>query len=183
MEGFADTVDGFLSRKDKKETLKIMRDSHVGAMGAIGVTCLILAKFILFREIVDNPNPSLVMGVLLLVPCLSRWAIVISTGVSKYARPGPGLGCFAERVTKKQVLISGTAPIAGALILSLGFKQNIIYHFWEFILIIATILLALLLSRWAKRKVGGITGDILGGINEIAEVILFLSVVMIASFS
>ncbi len=84
LEGFSDTADGFLSGRDKEGMLRIMKDSHVGTMGMIAVVSLMLAKLVFLNEIVQNLNRSLIIGVLFFVPVLSRWAMVISTGISKY---------------------------------------------------------------------------------------------------
>ena len=178
IEGLGDMADGFLGGKDKEDILRIMKDSHVGTMGMTAVVCLILAKYIFLCEIVQALSPSIVIGVLLLAPGLSRWGMVIAAGVSQYARLPPyrgGIGrAFAEGVGGKIVLLSGFVPVvATAIYLRMmgGFCIAI------------TILLALIASWLAKRRINGVTGDVLGGINEITEVVLLLSVIIMTRTS
>ena len=173
LEGLSDTADGFLSGRDSEGMLRIMKDSHVGTMGMIAVVSLMLAKLIFLHEIVQSLNPFLVMGVLLLVPMLSRWAMVISAGVSQYARSKPGLGsAFTERVGIKLIIFSSFVPVIAAAV-----YLRIMGGFC----IVITILAALLASWVSKRKIGGVTGDVLGGINEITEVILLFSVILLSN--
>ncbi|MFC1714021.1 adenosylcobinamide-GDP ribazoletransferase [Candidatus Poribacteria bacterium] len=173
LEGLSDTADGFLSGRDREGMLRIMKDSHVGTMGMIAVVSLMLAKLVFLYEIVQSLNPSLIVGVLLFVPMLSRWAMVISAGVSQYARSEPGLGgAFTERVGIKLIILSGLVPVIAAAV-----YLRIMGGFY----VIITILTALLASWVSKRKIGGATGDVLGGINEITEVILLFSVILLNS--
>lgn len=174
LEGLSDTADGFLSGRDKEGMLRIMKDSYVGTMGMIVVVSVMLAKLVFLSEIVQNLSHSLIIGVLFFVPVLSRWAMVISTGISKYARSEPGLGsAFTEMVGAKIIIISGLVPIIAAIAY---------LRIMGGLCVIMAILTALLVSWIAKRKIGGVTGDVLGGVNEIAEVVLLFSVIAISRF-
>ena len=46
---------------------------------------------------------------------------------------------------------------------------------------VITILTALVVSWVSERKIGGVTGDVLGGINEITEVILLFGVILLSN--
>lgn len=174
IEGLGDMADGFLGGKDKENTLRIMKDSHVGTMGMIAVVCLILAKYIFLHEILQNLSPLLITGVLLLVPSLSRWGMVIAAGVSQYARPSRytgGLGrVFTEGMGKKITLLSGFIPVVAAAVY---------LRIMGGLCVVITILLAFTASWLAKRRINGVTGDVLGGINEVTEVLLLLSVIIL----
>jgi len=174
LEGLSDTADGFLSGRDREGMLRIMKDGYVGTMGMIVVVSLMLAKLVFLNEIVQNLNRSLIVGTLFFVPVLSRWAMVISTGISQYARSEPGLGsAFTERVGVKIIIISGLVPViaTAAYLRIMGG-----------LCVVIAILTALLVSWIAKRKIDGVTGDVLGGVNEITEVILLFSVIAISRF-
>jgi len=174
LEGLGDMADGFLGGKNKEDILRIMRDSHVGTMGMIAVVSLMLAKFIFLREVLQIPNPFLIAGALLLVPSLSRWGMVIAAGVSRYARDDFGLGrAYTEGVGKKIVILSGIVPVVAA-----AANLRVIGG----LCIVITILSALIASWLAKRKISGVTGDVLGGINEITEAILLLNVIALSKF-
>jgi adenosylcobinamide-GDP ribazoletransferase len=163
-------ADGFLGGKNREDILRIMRDSHVGTMGMIAVVSLMLAKLIFLYEVLQIPNPHLTAGALLLIPGLSRWGMVIAAGVSRYARDDFGLGrAYTEGVGKKIVVLSCIVPVIAA-----AAYFRIIGGFC----IIITIASALVVSWISKRKISGVTGDVLGGINEITEAILFLSMIL-----
>jgi len=169
LEGLSDTADGFLSSRDREGMLRIMKDSHIGTMGMIVVVSIILAKFVFLYEIIRISKPYLVMGVLLFAPALSRWGMVIAAGVSRYARSGAGLGrVFTEGIGKKIIIISGLIPIAAAIA-----YLRVIGVF----LAVFTIFLALMAAWLSKRKINGVTGDVLGGTNEMIENILLFGVI------
>lgn len=171
IEGFADMVDGFWSGRNKEEILRIMKDSHIGVMGTIGITCLILAKFVLLREVVKNLDTLLIIELLLLIPTLSRWAMVIACGVSQYARQEGGVGkAFTEGAGKGIVYLSSIVPIMLSVLC---------FRIWGLIGIGIAILVPILVSGLAKKIIGGITGDILGAVNEITEFVLLLSVMLV----
>ena len=86
-EGFLDACDGLLGGHDRETRLAILRDSHVGAFAAIGGACLLLLKWTLLVGIPEAER----FGLLVLFPCLSRFAMVASMSVFPYARTS-GLG-------------------------------------------------------------------------------------------
>lgn len=174
LEGLSDTADGFLSSRDSEGMLRIMKDSHIGTMGMIVVASFLLAKFVFLYEVLQNLNSFLVVGVLLFIPCLSRWGMVIAAGASKYARSGPGLGrSFTEGIGKKIVILSGIIPVVATI----AYLKII-----GGICVIIAILSALAGAWLSKRKINGVTGDVLGGINEMIEAILLFSVIVIDGF-
>ena len=172
LEGLGDVADGFLSGRDREGMLRIMKDSYAGTMAVIVIVSMILTKFVLLHEVIQNLGVSLIVGCLLFVPSLSRWAMVIALGVSQYARAGPGLGrVFAERVNKKSILFAGFVPVIAvvAYLKAVG------------AVCVAVAIFAALMGAWvSKRKINGVTGDVLGAINEITEAVLLLSIIMLS---
>ena len=56
LDGFADTCDGIFGGKDKRNRLRIMRDSSIGSFGVIGLICLIGIKYLCLNSIcADKP--------------------------------------------------------------------------------------------------------------------------------
>jgi adenosylcobinamide-GDP ribazoletransferase len=166
LDGLSDMCDGFYAGKTKEEIVKIMRDPHIGIMGIIGVIFILLMKWSVFVSLplqreyhADIP--------LILMPLISRWAMVIAASVGSYAHVAvDGIGKpFIENVKYKEVIIA-TVITAGISI----FVAKII----GCILIIASLITVLLIVGIARRKLGGITGDIFGAINEISETVVLL---------
>jgi adenosylcobinamide-GDP ribazoletransferase len=161
LDGFADTIDGFYAGKDRQEILKIMEDSRIGTMGATGLIILILSKFALLEGI-----PEVIKyKALLLMPVSSRWAMVVSGSLSKPAK-SEGLGKFFCKPVGLRGWLGGTlfTLIVAFLILKI---RSILF-------IVSLFLLTLILTGYINRKIGGMTGDTFGAINELSEVFSLL---------
>ncbi|MFH1504429.1 MAG: adenosylcobinamide-GDP ribazoletransferase [Candidatus Omnitrophota bacterium] len=172
LDGFADTCDGFYASgsfaldKRKEKALEIMRDSHIGAMGTIGIACVLILKFAFLSSI----NPVMLWRILPAMFVFSRWALSFSCYLSNYAREEGKAKVFIENANKKEI-IGGAVFTLPALLALLGTKGIPIF-------ILAAIVIFLFV-QYSKKKIGGITGDTLGAVNEIGEVIfLFLAVVL-----
>ena len=160
-EGFLDTCDGLLGGRNRESRLAILRDSHVGAFAVIGGACLLLLKWTLLAGIPEAER----LGLLVLFPSLSRFAMVATMAFFPYAR-SQGLGtAFHDGASWRQpALALLTAAVAGGLLL--GFAGLLLLG-------VATVV-ALGLGLWFLRLLGGMTGDTYGATNEVAEVTVLL---------
>ncbi|MFH1245668.1 MAG: adenosylcobinamide-GDP ribazoletransferase [Candidatus Omnitrophota bacterium] len=166
LDGFADTCDGFYGGKSKEKILEIMRDSRIGVMGAAGIVILLLLKFSL---IVSIPGHFLWRS-LIMMTVFGRWAQVLACFVSPYARQEGKAGVFIECAGKKE-FIAATA-IALLLFLLMGRLSGMI------IFGLAAVVVFLCIA-WIKGKIGGMTGDTIGAVNETGETaVLLLSLVL-----
>ncbi len=162
LDGLADTTDGLYSGKEKYETLKIMRDPHIGTIGVLAIICVLLLKISLFYSLAD----SLKIPGLLLMCLLSRGAMVLLTYLFPYARTEGKAGVFIEGVNLKIFFMASILT---------GLNAFLIWNLKGLILWIITAGCAFVIVKSIARKLGGITGDVLGATNEIIEVIcLFL---------
>ncbi|MDE2903651.1 MAG: adenosylcobinamide-GDP ribazoletransferase [Chloroflexota bacterium] len=169
-EGFLDACDGLLGGRDREPRLAILRDSHVGAFAAIGGACLLLLKWTLLVGIPEAER----LGLLVLFPSLSRFAMVAAMSVFPYART-QGLGtAFQDGASWRQLALALlTAAVAGGLLLGVA---------GLLVLAIATVV-ALGLGLWFKRLLGGMTGDTYGATNEVAEVTVLLAGLILIQLS
>ncbi|GAI09498.1 unnamed protein product, partial [marine sediment metagenome] len=87
LDGFVDTCDGTVGGKTAEDRWQVMHDSRAGSFGIIGVCCLLLVKYISL----NNVPETLLMATLVLMPVVSRWAMVYAIFAYPYARPS-GLG-------------------------------------------------------------------------------------------
>ncbi len=170
IEGFLDMVDGFLSGKEKNEILHIMRDSHVGTMGVVAGTFLILTKFVLLKEIIGELTLLSLVGTLLLVPSLSRFSMVVAAASSRYARGEEGLGRPFTGISKGILFLSGFLPLGATIFF---------FRIYGLIGIGITLIIVGMISKFSTKKIGGITGDVLGATNEIVEAGLLLYAIVI----
>jgi len=167
LDGFSDTLDGLGSGKSREEVLRIMRDSRAGAFGVVGVTCLLILKFTLVAEI---PEETLDRS-LLLMTVLGRWSMVQASYRSAYARPEGGLAKrVVERMGRREYLIS--------TILALVLAASLLRLRGVFIMG-ANGLLGYSVRQYFHRRLGGITGDVLGATNEASEVISLFAIMVL----
>jgi len=163
LDGFMDTVDGLSGGKTKEERLKIMKDPSSGAKGTVGLVGLMGLKFLLLLEI-ESP---LTMGTLLLTPVVGRWSMVTAAYLAPYARV-EGLG-KAFITHKKEGTIFWTS-------LSVTVLGLVIFK-WAFLYIMGVSLgITYLSTLYFKSRIGGITGDTLGALNEIIELTALFSI-------
>lgn len=164
LDGFADSVDGFLGGHNKEEILNIMKDSATGAKGVVALVSLILLKFVLLVEM-----PLLLKdAALFFTPAIGRWSMVMVAFLGKPARLKNSMGkLFMDYVGWREVIFASlTMAVVGILLFKLYFLP---------LVIIGTGILLLIL-KYCQKKIGGISGDILGAINEIVEVFILLTV-------
>lgn len=161
LDGFADTCDGFYGSRSKDEILKIMRDSRVGVMGAVGVVSILLLKFSL---IVSMPQYMLWKS-LIAMAIFARWTQVLACYTSNYARKEGRAKYFIEYASKKEFLTGAFFTIV-LFILLIGLKGIIVF--------IIALLPMFLLTNYIKKRIDGMTGDTIGAMNEIAETVVLL---------
>lgn len=161
LDGFADTCDGFYGSNRKEKILQIMRDSRVGTMGVVGVVCLLLLKFTL---IVSIPQ-RILWKVLIMMVVFARWSQVLACYISNYARKEGKAKYFIEHAGKKEFFM-GILLTSGLFFLLMQIKGVLLFFI--------SLVPILLLINCIKRRIGGMTGDTLGAVNEIAEVLILL---------
>lgn len=167
LDGLADTCDGIAGGKTPEERWQVMRDSRVGSFGVVGVCCLLLIKYVSL----NNMPQGLVMTSLVLMPVISRWAMVYTIFAYPYARPS-GLGkVFKQGVNWLKLVMATLIALAVAAALSRLAGLAIMLGAWVIVVIMATYL---------KRKFAGLTGDTYGAINEVAEISVLLLVYLLA---
>jgi len=167
VDGFADMIDGFSGGKDKNDIMRIMKDSAIGAKGAMALFFIFLLKFVLLVEI----NLSIRDAALLFIPALSRWSMIVGAFFSQPANLEKGLGRqFMKKLGKRELILSTIIMIIPGIIL---FKYYFMFLFGSSILVIW------LLLKYCQRKIEGITGDVIGALNEIVELFSLLILVIL----
>lgn len=159
LDGFADFCDGFFGGKDRSEILRIMRDSRIGVWGAAGIILLILAKFEFLQVLPDRAV------FFLMALTTSRWAQVVLSFFLLYAGDSKGLGASVARKVKPRQLFGATI-----------FLLPIV--FWlrmdGFLILGGICIFLVLLGVYFKKKIGGVTGDVIGATSELTELLIFV---------
>lgn len=167
LDGFADTVDGLGSGGSREKILEVMRDSRIGAFGVIGLILLIGAKYFALDQLPRTSVPY----ALILMTVMGRNAMVLVCYRSPYARSGGGLAKpFTENLGVREIILS-LATAFGIALLMMGIHGVGVF--------VGIGLLSLGYRYFFIKKLGGVTGDILGGANELAELLCLLLVVIL----
>lgn len=169
IDGFCDTVDGLCSSRKKETILEVMRDSRVGAFGVMGLIALLLIKF---SALLSLPQ-KLFTDSLIAMTTLSRWSMVISCRFFPYAREKEGKAKqFVGNATNMHVFLTTVFIILLSVFL-LGI-------WWSAVIIVFVVMFTIIFNSFIKKKIDGITGDTLGALNEIVEVLVILLIVLIS---
>lgn len=198
LDGLVDTCDGIFGGRDRETRLRIMRDSSIGSFGALGLMSLLGIKYLCLHSINNSEiiNPAFIsifkysLGsasidrffsfnadqanicdkciILLLMPSLGRWTQTLGASISIYARQGePGIGkLIIQDARTRHAIYSAIIPFI------------LTYFFCNIkglIILVIIILSALIFVRLIKAKIGGMTGDTLGALNETAELIFLVA--------
>lgn len=159
LDGLADTADGLLSSRPRDEALEIMKDSRIGTMGLVAILFGLSLKW---GGIAGLDSQRAI--VLIVVPAYARSAILFGMRYLPYGRTdGTGKPFFEHKLALRHFW--GLALPVG---LSIGLGLTAIWLNLGFVMLVCLIL------WFYKRRLGSITGDMLGALVEIIEAGLFL---------
>jgi adenosylcobinamide-GDP ribazoletransferase len=169
VDGLADTMDAMGSRRDRETMLAIMKDSHIGTFGALSV-CIYVAGMLLCIAGADWRFAGL-------FALTGRTAALLNARIFPYARPsGMGRG-FVEDVKAGHIVLSAAIYIVLAAALCFDFctaafsVRRMLVLCIPFIVSLAA---AALVARGIARKLGGVTGDVIGFDIELSQLVYLL---------
>jgi adenosylcobinamide-GDP ribazoletransferase len=169
LDGFADTCDGLGGLRPKEKILEIMRDSRVGVMGVTGLFCLLSLKGVLIASM----PPGILWKLLILMTVLARWSQVLVCCTSSYARAEGKARYFVEYAGRRDFFAAGLLTVVVFLFLA---------QLRGLVLLSLSLLPLLLFITYVKRRIGGVTGDVIGAASEIGEVaVLFFGLIYLDS--
>jgi adenosylcobinamide-GDP ribazoletransferase len=160
IDGVADTADGLYGQRKPEHAMAIMKDSHIGAMGLVAVLCCFTAKWAGLIALGANAKLWL-----FLVPAYARAAVIPAIKVLPYGRPEGGTG---QAFFNKPLGLSAFWGFVPLVLISLLMGFDALKINLGFVLMVGLVL------RWYQRKLGAITGDMLGALIEFTEAGLFI---------
>lgn len=159
-DGLADTADGLWGGHDKAKRLEIMKDSRIGTHGTIAVWFALTVKAVLLLQLAEEEMIGLALVCAHAVGRATSLSLIMFLD---YVGEGPG--SKAAPFVKKRPLVPCLCGILIAVALTLGVLRE--DGAWALLALPA----AALFGAWYfRRKIGGITGDCLGAVNQVAEV-------------
>lgn len=183
-DGFADVCDGFGGGWTKEKILIIMKDSRVGAFGVIGLIVMLGSKFLLLRELpaftpeLNRPtrlifyNYRYFIGAVITAHSLSRLMPVIAIQwMSNVTDP---------EHSKSKPVTSRRLPVGELFIAILFGILPLVFFPWPFWLVTLPAGYATYeLAKYFKKWIGGYTGDCLGAIQQVTEIVIYLGWIII----
>ncbi|MEW6733711.1 MAG: adenosylcobinamide-GDP ribazoletransferase [Acidobacteriota bacterium] len=166
-DGLADSLDGLGGGWTKEDKLRIMRDSRIGTFGTLGLIFLILAKYNLLSML----EWSRLWRWLIVAHAASRWTTIPLCIWLPYARKQGQGGLVARRIRWQEAVIATLTLLIASLLLP--------YREILFALTI-TIGVVLISGFYYRRQLNGITGDCLGATNQLTEVALYFTSVVLS---
>lgn len=163
-DGLADTADGLGGGWTRERALEIMRDSRIGSYGAVALILSLLARLLLLGSL---PPASFVRYVIA-AHVLCRWTTLPLRSFLKPARQQEGQGSRVEDRGSRFALPSLTgATILSAIIVGVALRSQ----WWP--PVIAVLLITTLCGAYFRYRLGGITGDCFGAVNNLAEIAVY----------
>ncbi len=158
LDGLADTLDGLGGGQTSEDSLRIMKDHAVGAFGTVGIVLALMLKYGLILGLLETGE----VKNLLIFPVVSRTAMVLLAYLLPYARLEGGLGeAMATLTTGKILCLAG-----GSAVIIVGLVGR-----WQGLLTLAVVFaLTWVLALYFKKRLGGVTGDVFGAVNELMEI-------------
>ncbi len=170
-DGFADVCDGFGGGWTKEKILLIMKDSRLGTYGVIGLILILAIKFLALREVPLKFIPiTIIVG-----HSLSRFIATTLIYTHPYVRDTEDSKAkpAAKNITINMLIISAIFGITPLFF----FNKPLI-----FIAIVPCYLAKVYLGGKFKKWLGGQTGDCAGAVQQLCEVVFYLSVIALWKF-
>lgn len=166
-DGFADVCDGFGGGMNATRVFEIMKDSRVGAYGAIGIFMMLLSKFAL---LISTPL-VLVVPALLIAHPLSRLLSCSLIWLLEYAKQEGKAKPLAQHMSSNEFGVACLTVIvpAGLIILQ---EPVILQRLLPALVLM--VLAAFWMARMFVKRIGGYTGDCLGAVQQLTEVAFYL---------
>ena len=159
-DGWSDMIDGLGCGGDRDRILAVMHDSRIGNFGAVGLVLLLLARF----QALVGIDVLMVPVALVAGHAVSRLCAVGVFHYLDYARPDGKAGPFTDKLDQSDLIFTAITALWPMLLFPLSHSIPALFFaagvtFW--------------LWRVFKQRVGGYTGDCLGGVQQLAEVAFY----------
>jgi adenosylcobinamide-GDP ribazoletransferase len=167
-DGLADTADALAGGWTRERRLEILDDPRHGSYGVAALCGSIVVRVVAVASL----GPWDAFTGLVAAHSLARGVAVVAMGVVPLAKPD-GLGAgYARSVTKGRAALAGLVAVAIAALAT---------GWWAGPLAAAAVVAAAVVAYFALRAIGGITGDVLGAIEQLAECAVLVVVVGLAT--
>ena len=164
IDGLADTIDALASNRNRERMLEIMKDSHIGTFGVLGIVIWFGGMIILRGE---------APWACLIIPPAGRSLALFSCSISSYAREN-GMGKVIIESTHAGHAAFSVFITAISIVLLYLFSSDFSIALAALIAFVIVFFEILIHTKCISKKLSGITGDIVGYIIEFSGFLLLL---------
>jgi adenosylcobinamide-GDP ribazoletransferase len=157
LDGLADSADG-LGGRSPERALEIMRDHSVGAYGSAAISLDLVLRTVLIAALLEGGKA---LAALVVAGAVARAAVLVLPLWLPYARKAPGLGAVLSAQPSGRRAAVGIAIAAVFSVAILGLQGLPV--------LACTALIVFGVGLLARRRLGGVTGDVLGASIELSE--------------
>ena len=162
-DGFADFCDGFGGGHTKERILEIMKDSRIGTYGTIGLMLMLGTKYASLLQIDEARTPF----ILIAGNAFSRVFPVLLIYTADYAR--------LDATSKTKPVGKADSVFSLTFALATGSSLLVFLQWHEIIITVVLLTVVFLLFRmYIIKRLEGYTGDVLGALQQISEVLFYL---------
>lgn len=180
-DGFADACDGFGGGWTKEKILEIMKDSRVGTYGVTGLILILSFKFLSLQQLVNitNSQPLVLLLLFITAHALSRFIAATFIFSHAYVRLSENSKAkpVTQDATKINLVIGAAFAFLPLLVLALLTNKPLLIT-----VLIPLYLIKLYFGRYFTKWIGGYTGDCLGATQQVCEIIIYLTFVLLWKF-
>ncbi len=161
LDGLSDFADGLMVKGTRERKLEVMRDPKVGSAGVVSIV-LYVAGVVISLSFMKGFE---LFYAILMGEIIAKFCMVLSASIGPSAWPGSNSSFIDSMKDKRKLAIAAIITISIIAV----FQNNI-----GFVALSAAIIVTLVIVGISRRSFGGISGDIMGAINELARVSSFL---------
>ena len=167
-DGLVDTVDGFGGGRDRAAKLRIMRDSHLGTFSAVALFLILVLRIVSLAALDD----SITVGSILVATAAPSRTVMVAIMAWQEPARSDGLGASSG--------VPGASTVSYDALISIAIVFAITPALVAVGVIIAVAASGTVVAWLAQRQIGGHTGDVLGGAQQVSEVVALVVAVALS---
>ena len=161
-DGLADIADAFVGGWSTEDRLRILKDPLHGSYGVAAMCGSILLRVCALSAI----TPQQMFTAAIAAHCLARagaLALMLTTALARHE----GLGSdYVKNLRVSKAIVSLCLSVLVVIAIT---------GVWSIAVVVATIAGAMTIRWWSKKKIGGITGDVLGAAEQLSEALILVA--------
>ena len=173
-DGLADVADGLGGSNDRMRSLEIMKDSRVGAFGALALVLVLLSKVSLLAVVGAVDNMAMFTGLFAAHVCSRLFPLFL---IAALPHVGDAAGSkskpLADQISLPSLLAAGLWVVLALGVMVLAGQADTLA-----VPLASASLAALWMGRWFARRLQGFTGDCLGATQQVCEVAWYMGLVV-----